>query len=415
MQKNVMVNARLTSDEALRSRAARVIPGGMYGHQNAALLPEGFPQYFVRAEGCRLWDSDGNEYIDYVCGFGPNLLGYRNPEVERAANEQASRGDCMTGPAPCMVELGEAFVDLIEHADWALFCKNGTDATTWCVTIARAHTGKRKVLRARGAYHGSAPWCTPSPHGILPEDREHLIPYEYNDVASLEEAAELAGDDLAAILVSPVRHDAFRDHELPVPAFARRVRELCDRAGAALILDEVRTGLRLARGGSWEVLGIRPDLSAWGKAIANGHPLSAVAGTEVLREAAQRVYCTGSFWFAAAPMAASLATLAIVRREGVVEHTKRLGERLREGIAAQAEAHGFALRQTGPAQMPMILFEDDPARIRGNFWTVEAVKRGVYLHPWHNMFLCAAHTEADIARTLEVTEEAFATLGQAAL
>lgn len=321
----------------------------------------------------------------------------------------------MTGPAPCMVELAERFVDLVEHASWVLFCKNGTDATTWCVTIARAHTGKRKVLRARGAYHGSAPWCTPRPDGVLPEDRAHQILYEYNDVASLNAAAESAGGDLAAILVSPLRHDAFRDLELPDHAFARRARELCDQAPAVLILDEVRTGLRVAHGCSWEALRVRPDLSAWGKAIANGYPLSAVAGSEPLREAARRVYGTGSFWFAAVPMAASLATLQIAKRDRVVERIQQLGEKLRDGIAAQAESHGIGVRQTGPAQMPMILFDDDPERARGNFWTVEAVKRGVYLHPWHNMFLCAAHTDADIARTLEVTEEAFAALSKSGL
>jgi glutamate-1-semialdehyde 2,1-aminomutase len=410
-----MSNRTLPKDRALRKRAARVIPGGMYGHQNAASLPETFPQYFTRAEGCRLWDSDGNQYIDYVCGFGTNLLGYRHPEGERAAAQQAARGDCASGPAPCMVELAERFVDLVEHASWVLFCKNGTDATTWCVTIARAHTGKRKVLRARGAYHGSAPWCTPRPDGVLPEERVHQILYEYNDVESLNAAAEAATDDLAAILVSPIRQDAFRDLEPPDPAFAHRVRELCDRMSATLILDEVRTGLRLAHGGSWEALGVRPDLSAWGKAIANGYALSVVAGSEPLRDAAQRVYGTGSFWFSAVPMAASLATLEIAKRDGVVEHIRRLGEKLREGIATQAKSHGFGLRQTGPAQMPMILFDDDPDRERGNVWTAAAVARGVYLHPWHNMFLCAAHTEADIARTLEVTEDAFAALSRSGL
>jgi len=412
---NNMSTRTLTADRILRDRAAKVIPGGMYGHQNAASMPEAFPQYFTRAEGCRLWDSDGHEYIDFVCGFGPNLLGYRHPEVELAAAEQAARGDCMTGPAPCMVELAERFVDLVEHASWVLFCKNGTDATTWCVTIARAHTGKRKVLRARGAYHGSAPWCTPRLDGVLAEDREHQIFFEYNDVQSLDAAAKLAGDDLAAILVSPIRHDAFRDMEPPDRAFAHRIRELCDRKSAALILDEVRTGLRLAHGCSWEALGVRPDLSAWGKAIANGHPLSAVAGSEPLRDAARRVYGTGSFWFAGVPMAASLATLEIARRDRVVERIQSLGEKLREGIAAQAKSHGIGVRQTGPTQMPMILFDDDPERVRGNFWTSEAVTRGVYLHPWHNMFLCAAHTEADIAQTLEVTEEAFVALSRSGL
>jgi glutamate-1-semialdehyde 2,1-aminomutase len=398
---------------ALRERALAVIPSGMYGHQSVATLPPEFPQFFVRADGCRLWDADGHEYIDYLCAYGPNLLGYRHPEVERAASEQAALGDCMTGPSPRMVELAERCVELIEHAGFVLFCKNGTDATTLCVTIARAHTGRRKVLRARGAYHGAAPWCTPVKQGVLPSDREHFASYEYNDVASLEQAVAAAGDDLCAILASPIRHDAYRDQELPDPAFARRLRELCDAKGALLILDEVRAGLRLRHGGSWEALGVRPDLSAWGKTLGNGHPLSLVAGSEALREAARRIYATGSFWFSAVPMAAALATLEVARRDRVVEHIERLGAQLREGVAAQARAHGFGLRQSGPAQMPLWLFDDDPELERGNRFVAEAVQRGVYLHPWHNMFLCAAHTERDIARTLEVTDEAFDALRKA--
>jgi len=250
---------------------------------------------------------------------------------------------------------------------------------------------------------------------VLSEDREHQILFEYNDIESLDAAAETAGDDLAAILVSPIRQDVFRDMEPPGPAFAHRVRELCDRLSATLILDEVRTGLRVAHGCSWEELGVRPDLSAWGKSIANGYALSAVAGSEPLREAARRVYGTGSFWFGAVPMAASLATIEIAKRDGVTEHIHRLGSEMRVGIAVQAKSYSIGLRQTGPAQMPMILFDDDPDRVRGNFWTSEAIKHGVYLHPWHNMFLCAAHTEAEIARTLEVTEEAFAALSRSGL
>jgi glutamate-1-semialdehyde 2,1-aminomutase len=400
----------LSRDRELRDRAIAVIPGGMYGHQNVNTLPLRFPQYFARAEGCRLWDCDGNEYIDFMCGYGPNLLGYRHPRIEEAAQLQAQLGDCMTGPAPIMVELAERMVELIEHSAWIIFCKNGTDATTLCTTIARAHTGRRKVLRATGTYHGAAPWCTPRISGVLPDDRAHVIEFEYNDISSVESAVKLAGDDLAAVLVSPIKHDARRDQELPRPEFASRLRKLCDERSALLILDEVRTGLRLHHGGSWEPLGIRPDLSAWGKAIANGYPMSAVAGNESLRESARSVWTTGSYWFSAVPMAAALATLEIAVAERVIEHTTMLGTRLREGIARQAQAHGVTVRQTGPVQMPLILFDEDPELAKGNLWTGEAVRRGVYLHPWHNMFLSAAHTEADIERTLEVTDEAFTAL-----
>jgi glutamate-1-semialdehyde 2,1-aminomutase len=409
------MNAPTTNDQALRARAAKVIPGGMYGHQSAASLPDGYPQYYTRAEGCRLWDADGREYIDYLCGFGPNLLGYRHPEVERAALAQAALGDCMTGPAPCMVDLGERMVATIEHADWALFCKNGTDATTICVTMARAHTGKRKLLRARGTYHGAAPWCTPVREGVLSEDRAHVASFDYNDIGSLDQAVAAAGNDLAAVLLTPHRHEAHRDQAMPDPAFIRRARELCDAHGALLILDEVRTGLRLANGCSWERFGVRPDLSAWGKTLANGYPLSAVAGSEAVRKAATRIYTTGSFWFSAVPMAAALATLEVAKRERAVEHMDTVGTQLRVGLDQQARAHGFSLRQTGPVQMPQVLFDDDDKLVRGNFFTAQAAQRGVLLHPWHNMFLCLAHTEDDITRTLQVTDQAFASLRKAGL
>jgi glutamate-1-semialdehyde 2,1-aminomutase len=405
----------MSRDQELRARAARVIPGGMYGHQSVATLPPGYPQYFARAQGAYLWDTAGRRYVDYLCGYGTNLLGYAHEEVEAAAARQRALGDCMTGPAEVMVELAERLVDTVAHADFALFAKNGTDATTICVTLARAHTGKRKVLRAARAYHGADPWCTPVKVGVLPEDRAHFVRFEYNDLASLEAAAASARGDLAAILVTPFRHDARRDQELPSPEFARRCRQLCDEHGAALILDDVRAGFRLCHEGSWEPLSVRPDLCAFSKSIANGHALAAVTGSEPLRQAAQRIYATGSFWFAAVPMAAAVATLEVARRERCVEHVVRLGQRLRDGLAAQAREHGYGLRQTGPVQMPLWLFDDDPELARGNAFVAECSAHGVLLHPWHNMFLCAAHGDADIDYTLDATTRAFAALRERGL
>jgi glutamate-1-semialdehyde 2,1-aminomutase len=397
-------------NQALRERAARVIPGGMYGHQSTLLLPDEHPQFFVRASGTRLWDADGNEYVDYLCAYGPNLLGYGHPAVEAAATAQQRLGDTMSGPAPVMVELAEQMVSLITHAQWAIFCKNGTDATSLAMMLARAHTGRRKILLAKGAYHGAAPWCNPVPTGILPEDRAHQIHYVYDDLESLERALREAGGDVAGVFASPYKHDAFVDQVLPSREYAQRVRELCEASGALLIVDDVRAGFRLARDCSWSLLGVEPDLSTWGKAIANGHPLSALLGSEKARAAAQRLYATGSYWFSAVPMAAALATLREIRESDYLERTQRLGQRLRDGLARQAAAHGYSLRQTGPVQMPQVLFEDDPDFRRGFFWTAEAVKRGVLLHPWHNMFLCAALTEGDLEKTLAATDEAFGEL-----
>ncbi|MCP5057617.1 MAG: aminotransferase class III-fold pyridoxal phosphate-dependent enzyme [bacterium] len=394
----------------LQTRARQVIPGGMYGHQSVRRLPDGFPQFFSRAEGCRLWDADGNEYVDMMCAYGPMLLGYQHPKVEAAASEQGRLGDTMTGPSEIMVDLAERFVARIEHADWAVFSKNGTDATSGAIAIARATTGRRTILLAEGAYHGAAPWCTPFPTGTLEEARAHQIEFCYGDPESLDTAIRRAGDDLAGILVSPFRHDAAHDQTEPDAAFAREVRDRCTECEALLILDEVRAGLRLSFGGSWESLGVKPDLSAWGKSIANGHALSALVGNERCREAASKVYMTGSFWFQAVPMAAALATFDELSREPYVEHVVEMGTRLRDGWREQAARHGVGIRQTGPVQMPMVLFDGDSHFRKAYRWTSEALRRGAYLHPWHNMFLSTAHQESDVDRVLEATEEAFAAI-----
>ncbi len=397
-------------DAALRARALKVIPNGMYGHESVRMLPDSFPQFFSKAEGAYIWDADGNRYLDYMCAYGPSLLGYRDERVDAAAQAQATLGDTLTGPSPLLVELAETLVAMVDHADWAMVCKNGTDATTMAMSSARAQTGKRIVLVAKGAYHGAAPWCTPIPAGTVAEDRAHVRTYAYNDVASLEAAVADAGDDLAAVFASPFRHDAFIDQEAPEPAYARRARELCDETGAMLIVDEVRAGFRLARGSSWSELGVQPDLSAWGKCFANGHPISALLGSDSCREGAGSIYATGSFWLSAVPMAAAIETLRIIRESDYLEHMVRLGERLRSGLDVAATKHGFALRQTGPVQMPQIMFADDPDFRVGYGWAEEMLARGVYMHPWHNMFLCAAMTDADIDLTLVAADDAFAAL-----
>ena len=403
-----MSDSRVNSrDTLLRERAARVIPGGLWGHLNAAQLPDGYPQYFSRAEGCRLFDVDGREFVDLMCSWGPIVLGHHHPGVEAAAAAQAAEGDCMNGPGAVLVDLAELLVDTVPHAAWCQFSKNGTDATTGCVTVARAGTGRRKVLVARGAYHGAVPWCSPSVAGVTAEDRAHLLPFTFNDTASLHAAAEAAGGDLAAVLVSAFRHDFGYAQELPDPAFARAARAVCDQAGAALIIDDVRAGFRLHLGGSWEPLGVRPDLSAWSKAIANGYALGAVTGTERFRTAATQVFSTGSFWCGSVSMAAAVATLTELRRVDGPARMREAGERLRAGLAERAAHHGIGIDQSGPPQMPTLLFEGDPEWRKGFAFCAEALRHGAYLHPKHNMFLSCAHTDADIDQVLAAADAGF--------
>jgi glutamate-1-semialdehyde 2,1-aminomutase len=397
-------------DRDLRERAAAVIPGGMYGHQAVGLLPDDYPQFFERGDGAHITDVDGKRYLDFMCAYGPNLFGYGHPEIDAAYVRQLGLGDTLTGPTALMVELAEALTGMVTHADWAIFCKNGTDATTMALTTARAHTKKKTVVRAKGAYHGAAPWCVPRPSGTIDTDRAHQILCDYNDVASLEAAVAEAGDDLAAIFAAPFKHDAFIDQAEPNPAYAKRARELCDQTGALLVVDDVRAGFRLVRDCSWSRLGVQPDLSTWGKCLANGHPLSVMLGSDKARKAASSIYVTGSFWYQAATMAAALETLRLVRESDYLERITALGERLRHGLSQRASAAGFGFRQTGPGTMPLFLFDDDPDLRKGFCWSSEMLSRGVYVHPWHNMFLCAAMTEGDIDGALDAAEASFGAL-----
>lgn len=396
-------------DRELRARAEAVIPGGMYGHQSTRLLPDAYPQFFSRGKGARLWDADGHELLDFMCAYGPNLMGYGDEAIDAAYVDQLARGDTLTGPTSLMVELAEALTGVIGHADWAMFCKNGADATLMALMVARAHTRRKTVILAKGAYHGAAPWCAMRTAGVTAQDKANQILCDYNDVASLE-AAAVAGEDLAAIFAAPLKHDAFVDQVLPDPAYALRARQLCDHAGALLVVDDVRAGFRIARDCSWSAVGVAPDLSTWGKCIANGHPISALLGSDVARKAAAAIYATGSFWFQAAPMAAALETLRRIRQTNYLEHIETLGTRLRVGLAERAAALGLDLRQSGPVTMPLFLFEDDPDLRKGFCWTSQMLKRGVYVHPWHNMFLCAAMTAADIDQALDAAAGAFMAL-----
>ena len=397
---------RNSIDSALRDRAQRVIPNGMWGHMNAARLPAAYPQFFARGEGCRLWDVDGREYIDFMCAWGPMVLGYRDADVEAAADAQRARATCSNGPTARLVELAELMVETVPHADWAMFQKNGTDATTTCAMIARAATGKRKVLVARGAYHGAVPWCNPYPAGATAEDRVHVDPYDYNDVQSLEPPRPKAGDDLAAVIVSAFKHDLGKDHELPTrrsPArrgALRRNRRRPDRRRCARRFPPPY-GRQLGTRG--RAAGSLPPGARRSPTAMRSPPSPAMTASA---RRAGAVFVTGSFWTEAVPMAAAIATIRKLKAVDGVGIMQRMGQRLRDGIEAQANPMASRIRQSGPPQMPVVLFDDDPERKKGWLFCTEALKRGVYLHAAHTMFLCAAHGDADIDRALAATDEA---------
>ena len=399
---------------ALFARAASVIPGGIFGHTSpAAVLPGASPYFAQSAHGCRYTDVDGREYIDFLCGYGPLILGYNDPEVEEAAARQARDGNCFNHPAPVMVELAERLVALVDFASWAVFGKNGADMTTWAIQVAREHTQRKKILKIAGAYHGSHAWTTPGHGGWIEEDRAHIHAFPWNDVGAFQQLLKKHRDEVAGVIVTAFHHPAFGDSEMPAPGFFQEIETACRRDGVVLILDDVRSGFRLHPGGSHRLFGFQPDVTCFSKALGNGHPISAALGTEALRRAAGRVFLTGSFWQSAVPMAAAMKCLEICERDDVVERLERIGGLLRAGLENAAARHGFSVRYTGPNAMPFLSFADERNFLRSQDFCRAMVRRGVFLHPHHNWFLCAAHREADIAQTVEAADGAFRELAVA--
>jgi glutamate-1-semialdehyde 2,1-aminomutase len=411
-----MEPGRYRETEALFARALRVVPGGIYGHQSPRMLvPGAYPYFFARGDGARIWDVDGNEYVDLMCAYGPIVLGHNHPRVDEAARRQAADGRCFNGPAPAWVALAERLVDLTPWAGWAVFAKNGSDVCTWATQVARAATGRRTVLAAEGAYHGTHPWCSPLPGGVTPADRAHVTRFRWNDLASVDAALDAHAGDVAAIMVTPFRHDAFHDQEMAAPGFLPGLRARCDRLGAVLVLDDVRAGFRLNLRGSGEAVGVQPDLACYCKALGNGYPIAAAVGREALRKPAEQVFFTGSYWTGPVEMAAALACLAELEASDAIGQMSRLGTRLRDGLERQAAAHGLAVRSTGPPAIPFMTFVADAGSFeRSRLFAAACAARGVYLHPHHNWFLSAALTDADLARVLDVTDLAFAEVARRA-
>ncbi|AHF89615.1 glutamate-1-semialdehyde 2,1-aminomutase [Opitutaceae bacterium TAV5] len=403
---------KLVHSQALFRRAARVIPGGIYGHTAPAVTVPGAMPYFAAeaAGGCRYRDVDGNEFIDFMCGYGPLVLGYHHPEVEAAAEAARRRGACFNHPTPLLVDLAEKLVERIDFADWAVFGKNGSDLTTWAVMVAREATGRPGIVRIRGAYHGSHAWCTPGLGGLVAEDRAHLHDCGWNDTAALEAVFEKHRGQLAALVLTPFHHPAYGDSELPAPEFVAAANRLCREHRVLLVLDDVRAAFRLSAGGSHPVFGYEPDLAIYCKALGNGHPISACVGRKATQVAASRVYLTGSYWNDPAPMAAALAVLEIVARDRLPQKLERAGRRLVDGLLALGERHGVALLASGPPALPYVRVKDDPSLMRTQALCAAVAAQGVFLHPHHNWFIGAAHTDAEIDEALARIGRALATM-----
>jgi len=399
---------KFSRSQDLFERVNKVVPGGYPAHQNPLQLVHGqSPCFIERAKGCRFWDVDGNEYIDYMCAYGPMILGYSNPKVEEAVADQKKKGDCFNLPSPLWVELAERMVDLIAAADWVTFGKNGSDVCNHAIRVARAHTGRKKIIMAQGSYHGIGPWCTPNLTGIIDEDRVNVLTFPYNDVEALKEIVETNQDNVAAIIITPFKHEYAHDQEMPTEAFIKGLKNICLGDGPLLIMDDVRGGFRLHMGGSAELIGLKPHLTCFSKAMGNGYPISACVGLKEIMDTAAQVFFTGSFFSNAEPIAASLATINEMARTEALDHIFRMGEKLKKGMLDQAKSLGLEISYTGPVTMPFMIIKGDKGFGKNRTFCARAYQEGVFFHPYHNWFISAAHREEDIEETLVATQKAF--------
>ena len=404
-----------TKSQELFARATRVIPCGIPGHFSPAPLvpPTSYPFFATSGTGAHFTDVDGNDFIDYMCAYGPMVLGYDNAVVHDAAARQRQLGDTLGAPAPVMVELAEKLTSMIAAADWAFFAKNGGDTTTYATMIARAATGRQKIVAIEGGYHGVAPWMQGAGHhGVIAADVAGFVRIPWNDVAAFVRVLAEHPNQVAGFIATPYHHPTFADSELPDLGYWESIRELCDRHGVVLIIDDVRCGFRLSLRGSADYFGFTPDLACYCKALANGYPISALVGTEALKGEAAKVFYTGSYWYQAVPMAAALACLAELERLNAPARMQAYGRALTEGMQRLADKHGYELRVTGVPSMPYLRLTDDPSLMLHQRFCSECARRGAYFTSHHNWFMSCAHTQEDHERTLAIVDDAFAALAK---
>lgn len=397
------------------NRALKVIPSGVYGHLGPAegcfIPPTAFPFFSQKAQGTYFWDVDGNRFIDYMCAYGPNILGYGDPDVMEAARKQEEIGNCTTSPSTVMIDFAELLVDTVACADWAYFAKNGNDVTSLAVMTARAYTRRKKIVFFKGYYHGVSPWCQKIDYsGILPEEVCNNLYVDWNDFEQLEQVFQENKGEIAAIIAQPYMHGNFKDNELPAEGYWSKVRKLCDDTGTVLIIDDVRAGFRIDLAGSDHYFGFKADLICFCKALANGYNVSALCGQDFLKNTVSGISFTGSYWMSAVPFAAGIACINKMKRLNLPELLKVKGQKVTDGLKAVAEKHGYHLSVSGIPSLFYLRLADDDSLMLHQRWIAEMVKRGIFVTNHHNHFLNYALSDEDIQTTLEVADKAFSVL-----
>ena len=418
----------------LHERACAVIPGGVSSAQRSIAGIEGL--IIESTGGAYFHDADGKRYLDFHAAFGPQVLGHADPDVDRAFFETARRVDLMgVGVSEQEIVLAEKIVDLVPSVERVFFTSTGSEATFFALRLARAATGRQKVIKFQGCYHG---WHDavamnvissadrvgardPIGLGMSPGVVEATIVCRFNDAVEVEQQVELHEGEIAAIIVEPIPHNI--GAVLPQPGFLESLRTICDRHGIVLIFDEVITGFRHGLGGFQEISGVIPDLTTLGKAVANGYPLGVIGGRaaimdRIAAEDAGKIFAGGTYNGHPGVAAAALATIAKLEHEPVHEHIFRLGERARVELTGLYQELGVPVVVSGYGSVfvsyflegPVISYDDllrnDVEMFVG--YRSELVSRGVFELPLNlkRSHMSYAHTDADVDRLLEETRAA---------
>jgi len=422
----------VSKSEELFTRAQRVIPGGVNSPVRAFKAVGGIPRFIARAQGARVWDADGAAYVDYLGSWGPMIVGHAHPAVVEAVARAAHDGTSYGAPCAAEVELAERVTRHVPSIQKVRFVSSGTEATMSALRLARGFTGRRKILKFEGCYHGHADallvaagsgvatLAIPGSPGVPEGTVADTVVAPYNDTAAAERAFADHGDDLAAVIVEPVAGNM--GCVPPAAGYLTALRELTRRRGALLVFDEVITGFRLGLGGAQGVYGIEPDLTCLGKIIGGGLPVGAYGGrAEIMDRVAPSgpVYQAGTLSGNPVAMAAGIATLDFLERPGTYARLDTLTERLCAGLERAARAGGVAVTVSRVASLFTVFFCAGPVTDFTSARTADTkafarffhamLDRGFYLPPaqLEAAFVSLAHAEADIDATIAAARDAF--------
>jgi len=403
----------LERSRSLLARAQAVIPGcAQTFSKGPGMFVQGVaPNFLSRGEGAYVWDVDGNRYIDYILGLGPVILGHAYPSVNEAVTRQMSQGISFSMPHEVELEVSELLRELIPCAEMVRFGKNGSDATAGAVRLARAYTKRDKVLCC--GYHGWQDWfigTTSRNKGVPKAVRELTIPFAYNDIAAVHRLFDEHAGQIACVIMEPVTFSP------PARGYLQEMKDLCHRHGALLVFDEVVTGFRLHLGGAQALLGVSPDLACFGKAMANGFPLSALVGRSEVMRLLDDVFFSFTFGGDTMGLAACKATIHELRTHNVVGKQALVGQQLKDGIDQML--HDFHLNEQisclGYPQWTTFNFKDTsgkPSQDIRSLFQQESLRRGVLTHGSH--LLSYMHTAEVIEETLAIYRDVFSVLAEA--